>query len=204
MLLHPVRAIEELLKAHSESLATLHGCLDHAAAETFARWEDRFPDAKKMDQSVLAGCVRQTLVELLKQHRSAQMSDIAIDQRLNCGIHLHLKSGTRLRVRKRPMSLISGEPISTGEVPETLFGEAFPPYELAVLWTLDFGAKTLGRATLAAATSLDEPHLAAVYHDAALPAPSQTSGKRNNETGGVDDDFDDFFDSGEASGPTPA
>jgi hypothetical protein len=196
-MLHPDEALADFLEEHGEALSILHGCLEHSVAETFARWDDG-RDPKDMDQSVLAGCVRQSLADGLMVHLPSTLG--SVDRTGNCGVHLYLRPGRRTRVRKRPISVTTGVPMQPTSIPETLFGDAYPPYETAVLWSLNLGERQLASAVLAAATSLDEPHLTAIYAELALPpVPASMAPKFETTAGEPTDDFDDFLGGGAAA-----
>jgi hypothetical protein len=196
MLLHPSEALTQFHDEYTASLATLNGCLNQAAQETFSRWSDRNP--KDVDQSVFAGCVRQSLTDLLKIHLPRGQG--AIDCTTNCGVHLYFRPGQRTRVRKRPTDLRAGTRIEPTPVPEALFGDPYPPYEIAALWTLNLNDQQLGSSVLAALTSLDEPHLTAIYAEHPLP-PARPLLVQPFNSSAIEpgDDFEDFFDGGEAS-----
>jgi hypothetical protein len=62
-------------------------------------------------------------------------------------------------------------PVSEPEI-DTLFGTLSKlDYELAVLWAVDFKAKSLDKAVLAAVVNMDDPKKTVIYAEEALPAP---------------------------------
>lgn len=203
----PRDAVHDALATHYRAFAVVHHLLDVAIQETALRWEDRFPDLKDMDGSFLASNVRGMLDALRKKGPlpRASLTMVTVN---NCGQHLFDGQGTRFRILERPLSQVSPGrllPICEPET-ETLFGTvpSAAPYELAVLWTVNYKAKSLGKAVLAAASHIDNPRKAAIYAEEILPEPIPvTLGARpsNEDAAEPTEGFEDLFgDTGEGLG----
>ena len=191
--LHPREATERFYSPHRDALAVVHGLLDISVQDVAARWDDRYPDLRKMYGGGLSASVR--LVFRTMAHEALKLTTLRPSESANGGQHLYDGDGNRVRVRKRPVSATAPwlpQPVT--ETPtESLFGTDINSlsYEVAVLWVVDFRARSLGRTVLAAVDGLDDWPNTKIYYEIPLPPPDLGGGrreKRGDHDGGFSED----------------
>lgn len=180
--LHPLEDVQDYLDRYGADLSRFRNFLDDGVQDAAAVWEDKIAQFRDMDPCSRASHIR-TFVSA--GWRPAEGEDVlSLDVRFNNGLHLYAPDGRRIRVKTRPRNPINGLPLPAshwGGTQEDLFGnEVSPaPYELVILWSIDFGTSTLGTATLAAVDfGLDDNGPVSIYAEEEIPVLSASEGNR--------------------------
>lgn len=195
MQLQPKDAVETFLGRHGDSLARYHGHLDVVVPKVFAKFETEFPEAKDLPGDALCAGVRALLRHAGAS--SARSDDtLAMEPRGNSR-HLVAADGTTARIRRHPWShrFCRRVAVTPPEV-WTLWGVdwSLAPFEIAVLWTPNYSAKSLGSASLAAVSDLDGSS-PTIYWRESLPPADGLSAFHTTPAAAPDelDEFDDLL-----------
>lgn len=224
--LHPRKVVRQFLRRHGEYLSLTRELLDGGVQDAAAHWEEGIPNFREMDPCSRASHIRQ-FVAANWRILSGVAHPLTLDVRFNNGLHLFNPQDVRVRVKTRPRNPKNNMPLSAMEwvIQEDVFGNEIHagPYELAILWTIDFTTSTLGSASLAAVHfGEDDNGPAVIYAEEEIPLLSTLRGSKDNDgdgdadpgsTGTVGspgpaapgDDFDEYLeDDGEGYGQDPA
>lgn len=213
----PRQVVQQILDSYGSWLSSYRGYLDVAVQEVGAIWEPRFPELGDVDACVTAGDVRQRAYASLLEEWKESNAPFRVKLVAFAGLHLYTPEGRRITTRKYPQDARTNAKIPVTEPPLVLFGEdpRADPFDISVLWDLDFNAKTLRSAHLAAIDwkDLEGDKGPPILYHAELISPlaiGEVHKPRREEHKPsmveLQDDFEDWLDDGmeEAGPPDPA
>lgn len=172
MFLHPREAVLDALDVNHRGFAVVHHYLDVAVQQTAVSWEDCYDDLTDVHGATLATTIRER-VRAIGRDGALRKTTLRMTTVANCGQHLYDASGRRYRILERPLSKVSPGRLLPSTEPEvdTLFGMIDKlDFEMAVLWSVAYRAKSLRVAVLAAIADFDSQN-PVIYAEEPLPAP---------------------------------
>ncbi|NEA22188.1 hypothetical protein [Actinomadura bangladeshensis] len=213
----PQYVVRQLLDRYGLWFARYRGCLDLAIQEVGASWEPTIPDFDEVDGCVRAGDVRQRTATFIEKRWKAAGSPLKLRTVGFVGLHLYTPEGRRIRTRKFPRSARTGLKLPITPWPDVLFGEdpSADPFEVSILWEIDFKTKSLKDAHLAAIDWKENSSGTEILYYAEEIPPAASGGLGGPATTPSNgpttpfrpsaDDFDDFLnEADEEAGPDPA